>query len=250
MFTDGAFSQNGRHGLVGSHVLIFGGTSGIGLATALMAKEAGANVTVVGKDLERTQTVGQRYGFANALVADVTDPDAIGRALLTTQTVDHLVLLSGTFVVGKVLDGDLAAFRRAFDERLWAAVHILRNLEDKLADNATITLVSGALAERPNGEGTAIIAAACAAMETFGRGLALELAPIRVNTVAPGPIDTPILSKAFGDGRGEFVAELERQMPTGRIGTAEEAASAILFLMTNQFMNGATLSIDGGMKLS
>ncbi len=237
----------GHQSLAGRRVLIFGGTSGIGLATALMAKEAGAHVIIAGSDRVRTQNVQQEYGFSDALVADVTDIDAVGLALLNAPEIDHLVILSGTFVVGTVLDGDLSVFRRAFDERLWGAVHIIRHLE--FTENASITLVSGALADRPNGDGTAIIAAACAAMETFGRGLALELAPVRVNTVAPGPINTPLLSKSLGEGRDAFVAQIERKIPIGRIGTADEAASAILFLMTNQFMNGATLSIDGGMKL-
>jgi NAD(P)-dependent dehydrogenase (short-subunit alcohol dehydrogenase family) len=86
-------------------------------------------------------------------------------------------------------------------------------------------------------------------MEALARGLALELAPIRVNTVAPGPIDTPILAKALGEGRDAFVASLERTLPLHRLGSAEEAGAAVVFLMSNTFMNGAVLNIDGGARL-
>ncbi|AZF42610.1 3-oxoacyl-ACP reductase [Pseudomonas sp. R1-43-08] len=86
-------------------------------------------------------------------------------------------------------------------------------------------------------------------MEAFARGLALELAPIRVNTLSPGPIDTPILAKAMGDARDGFVAALEKTLPLHRLGTADEAAAAVVFLMSNGFMNGATINVDGGARL-
>jgi NAD(P)-dependent dehydrogenase (short-subunit alcohol dehydrogenase family) len=159
------------------------------------------------------------------------------------------VLLAGSFVVGKVLEADIAYLRRAFDERIWAAVHIMRTLDDRLAMDASVTFVSGAATERPNAHGTAIIAAAAAAMEAFARGLALEQAPRRFNTLSPGPIDTPILNKALGDGRDAFVDQLASTLPLQRLGTAQEAGAAVVFLMTNGWMNGATLNIDGGMRL-
>jgi NAD(P)-dependent dehydrogenase (short-subunit alcohol dehydrogenase family) len=159
------------------------------------------------------------------------------------------VLLAGSFIVGKVLEADVAYLRRAFDERIWAAVHILRALGDRLAANASVTFVSGAATERPNAHGSAIIAAAAAAMEALARGLTLEQAPRRFNTLSPGPIDTPILSKALGDGREAFVDQLASTLPLQRLGTAEEAGAAVVFLMANGWMNGATLNIDGGMRL-
>jgi NAD(P)-dependent dehydrogenase (short-subunit alcohol dehydrogenase family) len=86
-------------------------------------------------------------------------------------------------------------------------------------------------------------------MEALGRGLALELAPIRVNTLSPGPINTPILGKALGEARDGFVASLEQVLPLHRLGTAQEAGSAVVFLMANTFMNGAVLNVDGGARL-
>ncbi|WP_208247786.1 SDR family oxidoreductase (plasmid) [Rhizobium sp. T1470] len=235
--------------LEGKNVVIFGGTSGIGLAAAIQAKAAGAKVTVIGNDRQRAQQAASENGLDDWRAADVTKPESIAEAVATIDRVDHLVLLAGTFVAGKVLEADVSYLKRAFDERIWAAVHTLRALGDKLAEDASITLISGALADCPNAYGTAILASASAAMEAFGRGLALELAPRRVNTLSPGPIDTPILSKALGDGRDSYVASLKQTLPLHRLGTAEEAGAAVVFLMANGWMNGAVLNIDGGSRL-
>jgi NAD(P)-dependent dehydrogenase (short-subunit alcohol dehydrogenase family) len=94
-----------------------------------------------------------------------------------------------------------------------------------------------------------VLAAASSAMESLARGLALELAPRRVNTLSPGPIDTPLLGKALGDGRDSYVAQLRQTLPLHRLGTPDEAGAAVVFLMANGFMNGATLNIDGGSRL-
>jgi NAD(P)-dependent dehydrogenase (short-subunit alcohol dehydrogenase family) len=235
--------------LQGKNVLVFGGTSGIGLAAAIQAKAAGANVTVLGLEKERSEKIAKEHGFAGSRAADVTKPDAIYSALSNIGHVDHLVLIAGSFVAGKVMDADVAHLEKAFDERIWAAVHTLRALGDNLAKDASITLISGALADRPNAYGVAILGAASAAMEAFGRGLALELAPRRVNTLSPGPIDTPILGKSLGDGRDAYVDALKQKLPLQRIGTADEAGAAVVFLMANGWMNGAVLNIDGGSRL-
>jgi NAD(P)-dependent dehydrogenase (short-subunit alcohol dehydrogenase family) len=235
--------------LEGQKVLIVGGTSGIGLSAAIQAKAAGAEVTVLGSDPARAAQVAAKHGLAGWLSADVTRPDTIDAALRDVAHVDHLVVLAGSFAVGKVLEADLVRLHRAFDERVWAAVHVLRALGERLAPNASITFISGALGDRPNGYGTAVLAAASSAMESLARGLALELAPRRVNTLSPGPIDTPLLGKALGDGRDSYVAQLRQTLPLHRLGTPDEAGAAVVFLMANGFMNGATLNIDGGSRL-
>ncbi|MGA4634893.1 SDR family oxidoreductase [Pseudomonas solani] len=235
--------------LHGRTVVIFGGTSGIGLATAIQAKAAGAHVTVIGSDAARAERAARDNGLDAWRAADVTNSDAVQAALADIPNVDHLVLLAGTYVVGKVMDAGIDHLHRAFDERMWASVHAIRALGERMAKDGSITFISGMLSERPNAHGTAVLAAASAAMEALARGLALELAPIRVNTLSPGPIDTPIFSKALGDGRDAFVASLEQTLPLHRLGTATEAGAATLFLMSNGFMNGATLNIDGGARL-
>lgn len=233
----------------GRVIVIFGGTSGIGLSTAIQAKAAGAKVIVIGFERDRAEQVASENGFAGWRAADVTRGETISEALVDIPHVDHLVLLAGSFVTGKVLEADLSRLHRAFDERVWAAVHTIRALGDRLARDGSITFISGALSERPNAYGTAVLAAASAAMEALARGLALELAPIRVNTLSPGPIDTPLLAKSLGDGRDAYVAGLKASLPLHRLGTAAEAGAAVVFLMSNGWMNGATLHVDGGSRL-
>ncbi|HEB3532156.1 SDR family oxidoreductase [Burkholderia cenocepacia] len=237
------------HSLKSKSVLIFGGTSGIGLAAAKQAKAAGASVTVVGFNPEGAEQVAIENGFAGWRSADVTRPETIVSALADIAHVDHLVLLAGTFVAGKVLDADVDYLRRAFDERVWAAVHTLRALGDRLAADASVTFISGVLADRPNAYGTAILASASAAMEALARGLVLELAPRRVNTVSPGTTDTPLLARTLGEGRDAYVDALKDKLPLHRLGTAEEVGAAVVFLMSNGSMNGETIHVDGGARL-
>ncbi|MFJ2366479.1 SDR family oxidoreductase [Pseudomonas sp. NPDC087697] len=206
-------------------------------------------MTVIGSDATRAEQAACNNGLDDWRAADVTDSKAIYAALADIPKVDHLVLLAGTYVVGNVLDAEIDHLRRAFEERMWASVHAIRALGERLAKDGSITFISGMLSDRPNAHGTAVLAAASAAMEALARGLVLELAPIRVNTLSPGPINTPIFTKALGDGRDAFVAALEQSLPLHRLGTATEAGAAAVFLMTNGFMNGATLNIDGGARL-
>ena len=235
--------------LADQNVIIFGGTSGIGLAAAIQATAAGANTIVIGSNAERARHAAEEHGLAGWRAADVTRSDTLYEAVSDIDHVDHLVLLAGSFVAGRVLDTDIDHLRRAFEERIWASIHVIRALGDKLSKSGSITLISGNLADRPNAYGTAVLAAASAAMEALARGLALELAPIRVNALSPGPINTPILGKALGEGRDAFVASLEQSLPLHRLGSAEEAGDAVVFLMSNTFMNGAVLNIDGGARL-
>jgi NAD(P)-dependent dehydrogenase (short-subunit alcohol dehydrogenase family) len=233
----------------GKTVVIFGGTSGIGLAAAIQAKAAGAQVIVIGSDQERARQAALSHDLQGWRAADVTDSEAIYQALADIPQVDHLVLLAGTFVAGRILEADVSYLRRAFEERLWASIHAIRALGDRLSREGSVTFISGSLADRPNAYGTAILASASAAMEALARGLALELAPVRVNTLSPGPIDTPILGKTLGSGRDAFVENLKQSLPLHRLGTAEEAGAAVVFLMSNRWMNGSTLNLDGGARL-
>ena len=235
--------------LQGQTVVLFGGTSGIGLAAAIQAKAASAKVIVIGSNAERAQQAATANGLDGWRAADVTRSETITTALADIAQVDHLVLLAGSFVAGKVRDAEVDYLQRAFDERVWASVHAIRALGDRLSKNGSITFISGALSDRPNAFGTAVLGAASAAMEALARGLALELAPTRVNALSPGITDTPLLSRAFGDGLDAFVSSLKDKLPQHRLVTAAEAGAAVVFLMTNGGMNGQTLHIDGGSRL-
>ncbi|RWL94069.1 SDR family oxidoreductase [Mesorhizobium sp.] len=230
-------------------VVIFGGTSGIGLSAAKQAKAAGATVIVIGFDATGAERVAAENGFAGWRAADVTKPETIAAALADIDRVDHLVLLAGTFVAGTILETDVGHLRRAFDERIWAAVHALRALGDRLDADGSVTFISGALSDRPTAYGTAVLAAASAAMEALGRGLALEMAPRRFNTISPGTTDTPLLARTLGDGRQAYVEALKEKLPLHRLGTPNEVGAAVVFLMSNGFMNGEVLHVDGGSRL-
>ncbi|WP_052469208.1 SDR family oxidoreductase [Pseudomonas massiliensis] len=235
--------------LEGKTIVIFGGTSGIGLAAAIQAKQAGGQVIVVGYEAARAEQVAAEQGFAGWRAADITKGESVHAALQDLERVDHLVLLAGTFVAGKTLEADLAYLQRAFEERVWGAIHALRALGNRISNKGSVTLISGALADRPNAFGTSVLAAASAAMEALARGLALELAPIRVNALSPGPTNTPILAKTLGQDRDGYVAALEQKLPLHRLGRPEEVGAGVVFLMSNGFMNGATLNVDGGSPL-
>ncbi|WP_123487495.1 SDR family NAD(P)-dependent oxidoreductase, partial [Pseudomonas brassicacearum] len=140
----------------GRTVVIFAGTSGIVLADATQARSAGAFVTVFGSNAERAEQAALEHGLAGWRVADVTHSEAIYSALADIPHVDHLVLLAGTFVGGKVLDAEIDHLRRAFEERMWASVHAIRALGDRLSKDGSITFISGCLAYRPNAHGTAV----------------------------------------------------------------------------------------------
>ncbi|WP_227437559.1 SDR family oxidoreductase [Methylobacterium sp. W2] len=230
-------------------VVIFGGTSGIGLAAAIQAKAAGAKVIVVGFNPEGAERVATENGLDGWRAADVTRDETIAQALADIPHVDHLVLLAGSFVAGKVLKAEVEYLKRAFDERIWAAIHTLRALGDRLSRNGSVTFISGALADRPSAQGTAVLASASAAMEALARGLVLEMAPVRFNTLSPGTTDTPLLARTLGANRDAYVAALSEKLPQRRLGTANEAGAAVVFLMANGFMNGETLHIDGGSRL-
>ncbi|SEV89667.1 SDR family oxidoreductase [Luteibacter sp. 329MFSha] len=235
--------------LDGKTVLIVGGTSGIGLSAAIQASAIGARVIVTGFNSEQARDVAATHGFAGWRAFDITDEGSVAASVTDLDRVDHLVVLAGSFVVGKVLEAELSYLRRAFDERVWGALHVLRALGGRLARDGSVTFISGVLADRPNAMGTAVIASASAAMEALARGLAVELAPLRVNALSPGTIDTPLLAKALGEHRAAYVAGVAEKLPVGRVGAAEDAGAAILFLITNGFVSGETLHVDGGARL-
>jgi len=244
-----SFSDFTSASLQGRVVVVFGGSSGIGLAAAIQAKAAGAAVTIVGFNAEQAEQVAAEHRFDGWRAADVTRSEAIYAALQDIPRVDHLVLLAGSFVAAKVIDGDVDYLRRAFEERMWAAVHTIRALGERLSKAGSITFISGVLADRPNAQGTAVLAAASAAMEAFARGLVLELSPIRVNTLSPGHIETPLLHKVLGEAAATVLPAMAAATPLKRLGTAQEAGAAVVFLMANGWMNGATLHVDGGVRL-
>jgi NAD(P)-dependent dehydrogenase (short-subunit alcohol dehydrogenase family) len=234
--------------LEGERVVVVGGSSGIGLETARLALAAGASVTIAGRSEDRLRRAAADLGGAvRSVVADVTDDGSV-KALFDGETrVDHVFLPAGELKPGggDVLGADLSALRSILESRLLGVVHVVRRARPKMA-GGSITLMSGLYANRP-APGAALGAAAMAAIDGMTRALALDLAPIRVNAVAPGLIDTPLWD-SFGPQREAILAQATA-LPVGRIGRPDEVAAAVLLLMSNGFVTGTVLAIDGGGSL-
>lgn len=164
------------------------------------------------------------------------------------NVVDHVFIAAGGLGGGgRIVDTDISKLRPAIEERVWGSVYTVKYAVPRMS-GGSITLMSGLFSSRPV-PGVAVPAAATGAVEAMTRALALELTPIRVNALVPGYIDTPLLQAAFGETRDAVVADVALKLPTKRIGSAEEVARAALFLMTNEFMTGEVLHIDGGGRL-
>jgi NAD(P)-dependent dehydrogenase (short-subunit alcohol dehydrogenase family) len=232
--------------LAHSAVVILGGSSGIGLATARAAKAEGARVVVTGRSADRLKSAQALLGAeARTVALDVAD-EAGTRALFEElDRVDHVFITAGIVVLDSGLAPDSASLRPALDTRFWGAFAAAKYGAAKMRGGGSITFMSGTTARRPL-KGAAVATASCGAVEAFARALAVDLAPTRVNTIQPGYVDTPMLDELLGEARNAIKAEAGAHLPVKRIGRPEEIADAVLFLMKNGYVNGITLTVDGG----
>jgi len=229
--------------LSGQHVLIFGGSSGIGLATAQQVRALGGEVTITGRSEERLKQAQQTLGGGRICVGDLTREADVIRGFDTAGSVDHVVLAGGTHLFGKVWTLSQDDLDRLMGERIWGPIYIVRQVAKRMK-RGSITLMSGGLGSRP-APGAAIKHAVLCATEGLARGLALEMAPIRVNAIAPGHTRTPLFDGLLGENLDARLAEISENLPLGRVGTADEVADAIITLITNGFINGEVMHTDG-----
>ena len=230
-------------------VVVIGGSSGIGLATARRATDAGAHVTIVGRDENRLAAARDELGDdVRSFALDVADEGAVDALFASLDEVDHVATLAGTHVAGTIVDVDTATLRGPVDNRFWGPIHVCKYAAPKMT-GGSITICTGAGVARPRA-GAAIVAAAAGGSEVLAKAMALELSPIRVNVVRPGIVDTPLLDRLAGDRRDDLIAAQAKRIPVGRIARPDEIAHAIEFLMTNEFVTGTMLTVDGGQSLS
>jgi NAD(P)-dependent dehydrogenase (short-subunit alcohol dehydrogenase family) len=226
-------------------VVILGGSSGIGLATARAALAEGAKVIITGRSPERLKAAQSELGGVRTVALDVQDEAGTRSLFNELDHVDHVFITAGEIVFDPKVQGDTAMVRPALDTRFWGAVNATKFGAPKMSAGGSITFMSGTAAIRPL-PGAAVGTASCAAIEGLARALAVELKPIRVNVIQPGLVDTPFLDLFGQDRRAALIAEYSKRILVGRPGTAEEIADAVLFLMRNGFVTGITLTVDGG----
>lgn len=240
--------------LESQHVVVVGGSSGIGLAVAAGALRSGAQVTLMGRSLERLDDALRMHlpasPPARAVAVDVTDEHAVRQAFASITAPDHVYVSAASFVGGSVLDTAMPALRAALEARLWGAVHVVRAAAPRMrGPGASFVFTGGVSTDRP-AKGAWPTAVATAATEQLARCLALELAPLRCNAIAPGWTDTPMWDAILGTAKAETFASVAARTPTGRIVAADDAAQAVLLLMANRALNGEVLHVDGGLRLA
>lgn len=226
------------------HVLVIGGSSGIGQAAAKAFAEAGAAVTIASRHEDKLAAAAEAIG-GNVRVAmlDTTDASAVEAFFADEGEFDHVVVSAAQTPTGAVRELALDAARSALESKFWGAYHVARFA--RIAQGGSLTLVSGFLGTRPS-RNAVLQGAINAALESLGRGLALELAPVRVNTVSPGLIATPLWSKLGDDARRDMFQATAERLPARRVGQPEDVARAIVYLAATPFATGSTVLVDGG----
>jgi NAD(P)-dependent dehydrogenase (short-subunit alcohol dehydrogenase family) len=216
-----------------------GGSSGIGLAAARRALDAGWEVVVASRDPGRADLDAEKVAL------DVTDRDAVRELFTRLGPIDHLVSSTVARAGGPVKELDLDAARRAFEVKLWGPLAVVQAADVR----ESVVLLSGVAAATPM-RGGAATAAVNGAVEALVRTLAVELAPVRVNAVSPGIVDTPTWGALPDADREAMFGRLAGALPVGRVGTADDIAGAIWHLLTNGFVTGAVVHADGGHRLA
>ena len=232
--------------VAGKKAVIFGGTSGIGLAAAKQLAALGANVVAVSRNPEKAGDVPDGISLAKC---DVLDREAIAQLFQECAPFDILVSAAtgGSRAIGPFLTMDMDGYRASFD-KLWGYGNVVRYGTEHMSADGAIVLVSGAPARKAR-PGQVALSSVGGAVEALARAVAAEIAPRRINVVSPGTIDTPMVAMQ-GDERTAFYSKATANNVIPRAGSAEEVAQGVVFAIQNDFVTGTTIDVDGGWLIS
>lgn len=241
-----------------NHVLIVGGSSGIGLALAERLLADGASVTIAGRSQRRLDEAARHLegarrpgsGRLRASRVDIGREEQVRALLAGTGPLDHVVVTAADVAgaYAPLPDFDVEAARAVLGTKLLGPWLVAKHAAGQLPPTGSITFTSGIAAYRP-AAGSSMIASANGALEALARALAVELAPIRVNVVSPGWVDTPIWDTLAGDAKSERLAAMAARLPARRVGTPADLAAAYAAVLDNGFVTGTVVHVDGGHRL-
>lgn len=250
-------SQGPSGNLEGKTVVVFGGSSGMGLATAAYALRLGADLHIVARDEKKLadakEQLAKEEGASRDRIitasVDITNEDSVKAYFhgFKDHAIDHIVITAGNGAGGKsFVETPLSVLRQQFDLKFFSAATVIYYGEKKIADGGSVTLFSGALSRRP-GKGSSHLATTNAANEALAKSLACELGPrVRVNCLSPGLTRTPQFSGMPQEAQDRMFEGFGKAIPAGRSGYPEDIGHAVAFLMTNTWVTGTVLDVDGG----
>jgi NAD(P)-dependent dehydrogenase (short-subunit alcohol dehydrogenase family) len=236
--------------LDGQRVVLLGGSAGIGRAAAGLLGDLGAEIVIASRSAGRIEAaLAELPSSAEGRVVDVNREGALERLFSEIGQFDHLVYTAGEPLRPFPLEGvDLQEARRFMEARLWGALAAVKHAHDQIRPGGSVVLTSGSAAMRP-APGWMIGAAVCGAMEAITRTLAVELAPLRVNAIAPGIVRTELWSGMSEAERDEMFAQTAQALPVGRVGEPRDVAQSIAYLLGDGYVSGTVVEINGGGNL-
>lgn len=235
--------------LVGKSVVVVGGTSGIGLATAKAFLEESAKVIIASRSVEKLSSAKQSLGDnVEGYQLDFRNEENVKAVFEQIGEFDHLVVTAGDAPMGLFSELPVQSVKESFEGKFWGQYLTVHAAIPYLKMGGSITLTSGVFAVRPS-VGATTLAAINSAVEGLVRGLSLELAPTRVNVVSPGLVDTPIFAGMPDEQRQGMFAAVASQLPVGRVATAEDVAQSYVYLAKNGIATGTVVYADGGTRL-
>jgi NAD(P)-dependent dehydrogenase (short-subunit alcohol dehydrogenase family) len=236
--------------LAGQTVVVIGGSAGIGLATARRARSEGAEVILTGRNQDRLDQAAQHIGAARTAAFDVTDRAALAHFFNgLADPIDHVMVTAGGPAYGALLDMDADQVRDALSDHAVLVLEVARNAVGKMRPGGTLVFMGGTGGRRI-GPGLGVAPAATDALPPFAAALALEMAPVRVNLIAAGFVDTPLSARLLGDQLEARRRELRTTLPIRRVVEPEDVAALAVHIMSNTALTGATYDVDGGQQFT